>query len=186
MEFCKNEVDYIVLYKGYKEQFTDTNTIDIMDLKSKSEKDTHKNKKKKAFNKFKPKIEEKINEKTENIQNKKDVLIMAIPSSKKDSHNPMVDMAKIISKENNFTDGTSLLKRNKDIKAAHLGGNRSKKEHDDTIDVNKGEEIKDKHVILIDDVITTGVSMHSCYDKINSYKPKSISCIALAKTCIDD
>src|SRR5690625_1295890 len=48
--------------------------------------------------------------------------------------------------------------------------------------LNNAEKIKDKHVLLIDDIITTGATMETCARILEKAKPHKISLAAMALT----
>jgi len=50
----------------------------------------------------------------------------------------------------------------------------------DAFAVHNGTAIKDKHIFLIDDVITTGATLGAAKAALSPHRPASITCIALA------
>ena len=49
-----------------------------------------------------------------------------------------------------------------------------------SFDIRKEEIIKNKHILLVDDVITTGATLESCALLLQTHGAKAISCITLA------
>ena len=46
--------------------------------------------------------------------------------------------------------------------------------------VKDGKQLQDKHVILFDDVVTTGATLHSAKNALMLHSPASVTCVALA------
>lgn len=49
--------------------------------------------------------------------------------------------------------------------------------------IKKGELLKNKNVLLVDDIITTGSSLKAGINLIKKYNPKRIECLTLCKKC---
>jgi len=45
--------------------------------------------------------------------------------------------------------------------------------------VKNPDKIKDKKIILIDDIITTGLTVNSCCEELKKYGAKDIICVAV-------
>jgi Predicted amidophosphoribosyltransferases len=43
------------------------------------------------------------------------------------------------------------------------------------------QSIKDKHILLVDDLMTTGVTLHEAGKALYAYKPASITAIVVAR-----
>lgn len=50
----------------------------------------------------------------------------------------------------------------------------------DAFGVVHGEKIKNKHILLVDDVMTTGTTLKTAKATLQKYNPASITCLALA------
>jgi hypothetical protein len=83
---------------------------------------------------------------------------------------------------NNRIDATSCLGRHKKIQKLSGGGNRSKALHLQTIKVENGHLIRDKVVLLLDDVYTTGNSLHACRQLLSEAGANSVYCLVLGRT----
>lgn len=79
-------------------------------------------------------------------------------------------------------DGSTVLCRRLSVDAAHAGGQRSIKIHTDSICVKNAHLIKDKDVILIDDVITTGCSMKACELLLKKNGARNVYWLAIGHT----
>ena len=85
-------------------------------------------------------------------------------------------------------DGRDLLQRYKTIKKqATAGGNRSEQTHRDSIEINVDKKDfskvnKDKVVIILDDVWTTGCTLRVCEEKVRTTGPRDVKILAIGKT----
>ncbi|MCT4785136.1 phosphoribosyltransferase family protein [Exiguobacterium aestuarii] len=95
--------------------------------------------------------------------NSRNVVICVVPSS--DSSKVDSGIKKLAQKFANFgerIDGTSCLRRHTSVlKAAH-GGSRDVETHLRSIEVTNNVIIRDREVILLDDVCTSGSSLTAC------------------------
>lgn len=51
----------------------------------------------------------------------------------------------------------------------------------DILEINDGECLKNKKVLIVDDVYTTGMTIKKCIDLIEKFNPKSIKVLVLSK-----
>jgi hypothetical protein len=79
-------------------------------------------------------------------------------------------------------DGTDLLIRFKKIEKLSFGGYRNYSVIYDSLKVNDSTRIKDKNIILLDDVSTTGVSLLAGKDQLIANGAKWVFCFSLGKT----
>lgn len=123
-----------------------------------------------------------------NILKKQILTLCRIPSSKKDKVNGCDDLIEELCKLNpEFINGSKSIQRTKDIKAAHLGGKRDMAMHQNTSIIKDYELFNDKDVLLIDDIVTTGVSATAYSDLIKKKtKPKSLNLLIFGKTKDDN
>lgn len=79
-------------------------------------------------------------------------------------------------------DGTRCIYRNKSIPKKHLGGERNLEEEIDSLDVQNENIIKDKTVLLLDDVTTTGTTFEAGIYKLKNAGAYEVIALALGKT----
>lgn len=82
----------------------------------------------------------------------------------------------------NIIDGTKSLYRHKEINKLSSGGDREEIIHMRSIRVENEDLIKNKHVLLLDDIITTGNSMSACQKLLKRAGAKTVKCYSLGKT----
>jgi hypoxanthine phosphoribosyltransferase len=100
------------------------------------------------------------------------------PHTSTNSSSGIRDVAKqLVKLYPNFSDAVFYLERFKDS-----NGNRTRDNHLRTIKVNNSSVIKDKKVILIDDVLTTGSSIEACKKLLLDAGAKQVKVIVLGKT----
>lgn len=91
------------------------------------------------------------------------------------------DLAQLLAR-NGRTDATSCLVRHTTIPKLAHGGNRSVEVHLDSINVVNIHLIRDREVLLLDDITTTGNSFKACRDLIEKNGAALVRCLALAET----
>lgn len=128
------------------------------------------------------------------IKNTKDLVICNIPSSKVGNvETGTYELAhSLIRKTNNIlkkNQGTATIEfggdniiRHAEVVSAHTGGMRNESIHLNSIKIIDKNKFKDKNILLIDDVLTTGNTMLACKKIIEDCNPKSILCLTLART----
>lgn len=79
-------------------------------------------------------------------------------------------------------DATLCLKRHSNILKLSKGGNRSVETHLKSIKLNNVDLIRDKRVLLLDDIRTTGNSLKACKQILEQASPKSIHPLALGQS----
>jgi Phosphoribosyl transferase domain len=82
----------------------------------------------------------------------------------------------------NRVDATHCLVRASTVPKAAHGGKRSVQIHLDSIRVNDPELIRDKEILLLDDVTTTGSSLVACQKLLIDAGARRVKCLALGKT----
>jgi hypothetical protein len=87
---------------------------------------------------------------------------------------------------NNYTDATECLDRFASLPKLSNGGKRGIKRHLRSIHVINQVLIVDKVVLLLDDVSTTGASFAACERLLLEAGAKSVLCLAIAKTALDN
>lgn len=105
------------------------------------------------------------------------LVICCVPSSK--ANNFMSGVHNVINevcKKRKFINGYDFLIRTEDVKKKHLqSGIRTKEKDIETIQIKKSNLFKEKKVLLIDDILTSGNSIYVCRDKIKVEEPLDIS-----------
>ena len=83
---------------------------------------------------------------------------------------------------NDRIDATTCLVRTKLIEKLATGGNRSAQVHLDSIEVRNDHLFNGRHVLLLDDIMTTGNSLAACRQLLQGAGAASVQQMALAKT----
>jgi len=113
-----------------------------------------------------------------------DHVIVVAPSSKKGAaRNGMYDLAQRL-KSFGFTTKTDALIRTCDDLKSCRSGDRSPARHESTITLTENARftLRDKHVLLLDDILTTGSTLLGCCQVLEQAKPASIIGLCLGKT----
>lgn len=112
-----------------------------------------------------------------------DTVLVSIPSHNESciNNNAVSIMINEICKNSSLIDGSQVLLRTKTILPQKMAGKREKSVHFNTIKVNS-EIIKNKTVILIDDITTSGNSIEYCRDLLLYSGARKVYCFAFAKT----
>jgi predicted amidophosphoribosyltransferase len=117
----------------------------------------------------------------EHITQDKNTLIVIVPSHDPETPSSgMLRLGKRLSQQG--FDATNSLLRIKKIDKLTQGGTRSIAIHLKSIELNNADMIKDKNIILLDDVTTTGNSLLACKNILQKAGPKNITMIAIGKT----
>ena len=96
------------------------------------------------------------------------------------NNNPIAIMIKDITKNSSYIDGSQLLLRYQSIPAQKTQGKRYEETHLNSIKING--DVKDKNVILIDDITTSGSSLKACRKILLNAGAKSVICFAFSKS----
>jgi hypoxanthine phosphoribosyltransferase len=86
------------------------------------------------------------------------------------------------SRQISITDATSCLRRYRSINKLASGGSRELTVHSNSIEVINSHLIKDKNVLLVDDISTTGNSLRACKELLMKAGASKVKCVALGKT----
>ncbi|MTJ13830.1 phosphoribosyltransferase [Anabaena sp. UHCC 0187] len=141
------------------------------------------------FNKYSNTILELKNKKEDSINfflkeirnflSDEDISIATVPPGKSTNQSSGIrDLAKqLVKSYSKFTDAVFCLERFKDS-----NGDRTMENHLKTIKIANSSVIKNKKVILIDDVLTTGNSIQACKKLLLEAGAKEIKVIVLGKT----
>lgn len=105
--------------------------------------------------------------------------LVPIPSSleddKKRGFNHVVEIFKILE-----LPLLNVLEKTKRYKQSELSYNERKKSSD-ALSIKNGEVIKDKNILVVDDICTTGSTLKTAIRLIKLYKPKRIKILVVAK-----
>lgn len=107
-----------------------------------------------------------FNKQDSDIFNKQDILIIPVPLYSRRlrwrGFNQAEEMAKIVAKNSNYEIDNNSLVRTKNKKAqAKLDEKQRRKNIENCFSWN-GENLKNKNIILLDDVVTTGATLNEC------------------------
>ncbi|PKP60723.1 MAG: hypothetical protein CVT88_02210 [Candidatus Altiarchaeales archaeon HGW-Altiarchaeales-1] len=85
-------------------------------------------------------------------------------------------------KRNNITDGTDILSRKYTVSKKHLGGERNQDEEIKSLTVADEGIIRNRQILLVDDVTTTGTSLNAGMFVLKQYGCELVALLALGKT----
>jgi hypoxanthine phosphoribosyltransferase len=124
-------------------------------------------------------------EELEQHLNNESFAIAVVPSSSSENkisgiHLVAQKIAK--SRQITITDATSCLRRYRSIDKLASGGNRELTVHANSIEVINRHLIKNKNVLLVDDISTTGNSLLACKELVMKAGASKVKCVALGKT----
>jgi predicted amidophosphoribosyltransferase len=113
---------------------------------------------------------------------KKGIPIVIVPSHDPDKKmSNLVKLGKSLANDGRI-DATSCLQRIKKISKLSEGGDRSIEVHLKSIKVVDDKLIAKRHILLLDDVTTTGNSFYACKQLLLNAGASDVTCIALGKT----
>lgn len=119
------------------------------------------------------------------VQNLKklNISITCVPSHTKGNLSEgLLRIIKKLSCEFGFYDYAGILERTFHIQKLSSGGDRSIENHLRTIKVVNEDLVKNKNIIILDDVTTTGNSLIACKRILRSAGANQVVCLALGKT----
>ena len=111
-------------------------------------------------------------------------IIVPIPSYKEDDEirefNHVEEMFKILKLRL-----MNVLSKTKKVKQANLSFTQ-RKQIKDFLEITNGEVLRNKKVLLVDDVYTTGSTMAAAISLVEQYHPKKIEILVMSKTSLKD
>lgn len=123
-----------------------------------------------------------------NNQNIKADVICYVPMSKKAIKKRGFNQCEIISKSISYTTGipisNCIIKSKNTKEQKTLSKDERKSNIQDAFNIKRNYDIKNKHVILIDDVITTGATLDECKKTLLKYGANEITVLTIAKSNI--
>ena len=105
-------------------------------------------------------------------------IIVVAPSSKEDNEKRGFSPIETIAKTFSSHVFTGLYKREK-YKQSDLSY-EERKNVSSKIGIRNGEELKDKKVLILDDVVTSGSTLYTCLKLVLEYQPKSVELLVLS------
>ena len=114
--------------------------------------------------------------------------VSVVPSGTPGNESGIKKVARKLAKftMNHKVDATLCLRRHTATSSYYEGGDRSVSTHLKSIELQSPELIRDKVVLLLDDVRTTGNSLQACKQILDKASPKSVVPLALAQTWYPD
>lgn len=110
------------------------------------------------------------------------VPIVTVPSHDPDkTDSSLRKLARKLASENRI-DATNCLQRTSKIISLHGGGDRSMEVQLGSIKVIKNEIVKGRHVLLLDDVTTSGNTLNACQQLLLEAGASGVTCLAIGKT----
>ena len=110
------------------------------------------------------------------------IIVTAPSSDSTKSYTGLRRFAMAVAPQVQAIDGTGTLVRHTTIlKAAH-GGPRNVQAHLDSIGVLDGLRLRGAHILLLDDVMTSGSTLLACRQILQREGPQQIDMVALART----
>ncbi|MGH4121706.1 MAG: ComF family protein [Clostridium sp.] len=118
-----------------------------------------------------------------NFKGNKDTIIIPIPSSTAGKVSlSLLGLSSRLASYNNISYLGDSLKRTIDIPKLAQGGDRRKEVHFKSLIINNPQSIKNKIILLLDDVTTTGNSLLASKELFKKSGAKDIICLCLTKT----
>ena len=111
------------------------------------------------------------------------VIVVAPSSNAGPARNGMYNLAKRLNSFG-FTTNTDALVRTREVPKSYRCGDRSDARHESTIVLSEEAlfGLRDKHILLLDDILTTGSTLVACCNILEQAKPTSITALCLGKT----
>lgn len=113
-----------------------------------------------------------------------EIVITTVPPHTAEESSDIQKLARYLVRDSkNYIDAIQCLERFKTVsQSSQNPGSRSEQTHLDSIRMSNPSLVKDKNVILLDDVITTGSSTNACRKIIAKMGAKEVKIVCLGKT----
>lgn len=117
------------------------------------------------------------------LKENSNLAITCVPSHESGSFGPNHVIISMLCENRGYTNASSCLYRFKTVDKLATGGERSKSVHLSSIILQDTHLLKDRDVLLIDDVATSGNSLLACSEIIaNSLEIRTLRCLVFGKT----
>jgi len=113
---------------------------------------------------------------------KTDAIVYVPSHDSRKTHSSVSELAVMLADHFDWTDATDCLTRIKTIQKLSGGGDRDKSVHLNSLSVEYTYKIRNKNVLVLDDVTTTGNSLSTSMDLIKRNGARSVWAYALAET----
>ncbi|WP_295614134.1 phosphoribosyltransferase family protein [Chamaesiphon sp. GL140_3_metabinner_50] len=119
-----------------------------------------------------------------NLMEDEEIAIVTVPPHTAGESSGIQKLAKYLVRDSkNYIDAIRCLERFKTVpKSSQNLGSRNEHTHLDSIRMSNSSLVKDKNVILLDDIITTGSSTNACRKIIYEMGAKEVKIVCLGKT----
>lgn len=112
----------------------------------------------------------------------KKIAIVTVPSSDVEKTTSGIRLLAQRLADNGRVDATGCLVRHQSISKLATGGSREKGVHLHSIRVEHHDLIRDRDVLLLDDILTTGGSIRACRELLLQAGVQRVKCAVLGKT----
>ncbi|MBK1811545.1 phosphoribosyltransferase [Clostridium sp. YIM B02505] len=121
-----------------------------------------------------------------NFRNTSDTIIIPIPSSKSGQvSSSLLTLSERLATYNNIRYLNNCLERTVDIPKLAQGGDRHKEVHFNSLRINNPQLVKNKVILLLDDVTTSGNSLLASKELFEKKDTSEVICLSLTKTVHD-
>lgn len=120
---------------------------------------------------------------SEQCGDEKPTLVAIVPSSSADKWSPaLTDAVDVLRKQGKVYNAGQMLRRHTSVPKAATGGARSVEIHKETITIIAPTGAKNRPVILVDDITTTGCTLIACRELLHAAGYKTVIALAIGKT----
>jgi predicted amidophosphoribosyltransferase len=94
---------------------------------------------------------------------------------------PLRELGRALCLESRRADGTGCLMRTEKIRRISYGGPSYRQLHRDTIEVRQPELLRDRPVLLLDDIVKSGASLRACRELLDEHGATEVQALALGR-----
>lgn len=118
--------------------------------------------------------------------NVKPDIVVPVPSDKKTLRERTFNQATVISRKVSKISGIKLeekiLKKPQHIyRQSHLNRKERQKNIENAYSLHAQADVKDRHILLVDDIYTTGATLNACSRELKRAGAKKITCLTIAR-----